>query len=78
MLRTVERQHRGLVVHDSLDVDRPAPDELDVGQHIGGPVLLQVYAIMLMAEQQFTPVPVVAVHHVYPRFPEVRQAEQQP
>src|SRR5262249_27234751 len=67
-----------LIVHDRLQMDRPAPDGLYVCQRVGRLVQLQVEPVMLVPQEQFAAVAVVAVHHVNPRFAEVGQAEQEP
>src|SRR5262249_19578101 len=58
--------------------NRPAPDELEVGQRVARLVLAEVHSIMFMTQQQLAAIAVVAVHDKNPRFAEVRQAEQQP
>ena len=68
----------GLPSTSGLQVDRPAPDELEVGQGVGRLVEAQVDPVVLVPQQQFAAVAEVAVYYIDPRFSEVRQAEQQP
>src|SRR5207237_2614264 len=63
---------------ERLQVHRAAPDELEVGQHVGRLVEAEVHPVVLVPQQQFAAVAVVAVHYIDPRLPEVRQAEQEP
>src|SRR5262245_31320189 len=71
----VEGKRGRLAVDERLQVHRPAPDELDVGQGVGRLVQAQLDARVLVLEQQLPAVAVVAVYYIYPRFSEVRQAE---
>src|SRR5436189_360003 len=77
MVGAVERQGGRLAVNERMQVHGPAPDELDVGQGLGGVVQSQVNAVVLVFEKQFTAVAVIAVHHVNPRPAVVSQAVQQ-
>src|SRR5262249_27117060 len=74
----VERQGRRLTVHDRLQVDGPAPDELNVRQGVGRVVQPQVHAVVVVLQEQLPAVAVVAVYYINPRFSEVRQAVKQP
>ena len=78
MFGAVEGQHGRLAVDDRLQMHRPAPEELEVGQRVRRLVQAQVDSVVLVPQQQFAAVAVVAVHYIDPRFAEVRQAEQQP
>src|SRR5262249_11154278 len=52
MFGAVEGQQRWLAVDDRFHVDRSAPDELEVGQHVFRPVLPQLDAVEIVLEQQ--------------------------
>src|SRR5205823_5663686 len=77
VIGAVEAEHRRLSVEDRLQVDRARPDVLYVGQRVPGLVQLQIYPIMLVPQQQFAAVAVVAVDDVDPRLAEVGQTEEQ-
>src|SRR5262249_36670736 len=78
MVGTVERQQRRLAVHDGLQVDRPAPDRLDVRQRGRRVIYLQFYTAKFVTQKQFPAIVVVPVHDVDERLAKIRQAEQQP
>src|SRR5262249_11484275 len=74
----VEGQRGRLAVDDRLQVRRPPPDELDVGQGVGRLVEPEVDARVLLPQEQLAAVAVVAVYYINPRLAEVRQAEEEP
>ena len=78
MFAAVEGERGRLALDDRLQVNRPTPDELQVGQRVFRLVLAQVHSVMFVPQQQLAAVLVVAVHDVDPRLAEVGQTEQQP
>src|SRR5262249_53705492 len=77
VFRAVEGKRGRLAVDERLQVNRPAPNELEVRQRVRGVIEPQLHAIVLVAKQQFAAVAVIAVHYKNPRFTKVRQAKQQ-
>ena len=77
MVGAIVGKHAGLVLDHRLQVDRPGPDDLQVGHGVRRLVHLQIDAVVLVPQQQLSPVFVIAVYHKDPRFAEIRQAEKQ-
>ena len=75
MFSAVEGKHGGLALDERLQMNRPAPDELDVRQGVGRLIQAQLDAGVLVPQQQFAAVAEIAVYYINPRFAEVRQAE---
>ena len=65
-----------LAFDDRLQMHRPAPQGLQIGQRVHRAVHTQLYSIILVPEQQFAPVFVVSVNYVDERPAVVGQAEQ--
>ena len=77
MVRSVERNHGRLLVHDGFDVDGAAPDALQIRQRVAGVVVLQLSPLELVLEIQLAAVFVVAVGHVDERPAVIGEARQQ-
>src|SRR6185312_7232907 len=74
---SVEGEQHGLVVDHGFQVNGPPPYILYVGEGVLRLVHFQIYPIMVVPQQEFAAVAMVPVGNVYPRFAEVRQAEEQ-
>src|SRR5262249_21259188 len=74
----VEGKRGQLPIDQRRQVDGAPPDELDVGQRVGGLIQLEVHAGVSVLEKQLAAVTVVPVYYIDPWFSEVSQAEQQP
>ena len=51
MVGAVERQMCGFVFDERLEMNRPAPKRLDVGQRIGGMIQPQIHPRVLMLQE---------------------------
>src|SRR5690606_12201800 len=64
VLAPVEAQDRSLAVEDRLDAHRPLPHADERAQRLPRPIRAKVHALVLVSEQELTPVLEVGILHV--------------
>src|SRR5207253_8436919 len=67
MFGPVEGKRGRLAIDDRLQVHRPPPDVLDVGEGVGRLVQAQLDAGVLVPQQQLAAVAVIPVYYIDPR-----------
>src|SRR5262245_6298738 len=78
MFRAVKGKRGWLAIDERLQVDGPAPHELEVRQGVRRLIEFEIDPVVFVPQQEFTPVAIIAVYYINPRFAEVCQAKQQP